>query len=565
MQSSPENDAPLLGELLVQQGLISADQLQVALKEQERTSKKLGTILVELGFLTEKVMALSLQQDDSKLDLLNMSLDATFIQRFPKEMALRHRVLPLSILNNCIRVASEDLRNIAAFDAVRQIYGTELTVIPLSSDKTAINTVIDNVYEHNVQVPELIQQMEDWQQQSLNQNNKKNTVLNVQAEAGPAVRLVEGILLDAIRKGVSDIHWEPDEKFVRVRYRIDGVMQQFTTFHKQFWMPLCLRLKIIAGMNIAQPRIPQDGRITIHNGLREVDMRVASHPTIHGENIVVRVLDREKSIMPLASLGFEQTKVQQMQQMLSKPEGIIVITGPTGSGKTTTLYSLLNNINDIQKNIMTLEEPVEYQLDIIRQTEIHSEAEGAAKFSFADGIRSILRQDPDIILVGESRDEETANMALRAAMTGHQVFTTLHTNDAISAISRFIDLGVSPGILAGNMIAIMAQRLVRRLCINCKIQRHADEYIQSILKQDSYYVAQGCEQCHHTGYRGRVCVSEILTFNDELDDLIAASAPRSQIKQAAKENGFVNMAEDSIDKVRQGVTSMEEIQTRVKL
>jgi len=374
------------------------------------------------------------------------------------------------------------------------------------------------------------------------------------------VRLVNAIIMDAVKVGASDLHFEPEGQFVRLRYRVDGVLQQIRAFHKDYWPAISVRIKIVSGMNIADTRNPQDGRMGLNVAGREVDFRVASHPTVHGENIVIRVLDKQKSLKPLDELGFSEHNVKVMNTLLKRPEGIIVITGPTGSGKTTTLYAMLGSINNIGVNIMTLEDPVEYELPLIRQSSIRE----AGGMGFSDGVRSILRQDPDIVFIGEVRDMDTATMALRAAMTGHQVYTTLHTNDALGAVPRLIDLGLSQSMLAGHIIGILAQRLIRRLCPHCKKARQATEDECKILGVDGddapqIYDPVGCHMCNNPGYRGRVATIEILAFNEKLDELISRDASRYELKEAAIASGFKTMSDDGVGKVLAGETSIEEL------
>ncbi len=380
------------------------------------------------------------------------------------------------------------------------------------------------------------------------------------------VRLVNAMLIDAVKQGASDIHFEPEQAFLRIRYRIDGVLQQIRVLHKQYWSGLAVRLKIISGLDITEIRAPQDGRIHMHLFGRQVDFRVSTHPTIYGENIVLRVLDRERSVIAMENMEISSAIKHQLHSILARPEGLIVITGPTGSGKTTTLYSMLSSLNHPQVNIMTLEDPVEFPLNMLRQTSV---GEGN-KIDFANGIRSILRQDPDIILVGEIRDEDTAKMAFRAAMTGHQVFATLHTNSVFGVIPRLKDLNISPDIMAGNMIGILAQRLVRVLCRACKAEYIPDDQEYKILgmnHEDSspIYHAVGCEICRFTGYSGRMAIMELLSVDAEINALISRHAPIAEIEIKALENGFLTMAQDGIRLIREGYTSITELMRVINL
>ncbi len=380
------------------------------------------------------------------------------------------------------------------------------------------------------------------------------------------MRLVDALLNDAVKRSASDIHFEPEQGFLRIRYRIDGVLRQIRSLHKNYWAAMVVRLKVMSGMNIAETRAPQDGRISLMLSGHQVDFRVSSQPTTHGENIVLRILDRDKGIVPLEDLGLHPEDLKTMKLMLARPEGIILVTGPTGSGKTTTLYSILSYINTEGINIMTLEDPVEYPMAMIRQTSVNE----VVKLDFASGIRSMMRQDPDVILVGEIRDQETAEMAFRAAMTGHQVYSTLHTNSSIGAIPRLMDLGVLPDIMAGNIIGVIAQRLVRKLCAHCKAPYTPDQATRRLLGVDAederpIYQAVGCARCDNMGYRGRVAIMELFKLDAEIDELIARRATGREIRAAASAKGFRSLAEDAISRVLLGQTSLEEISRVVDL
>ncbi|HLO64163.1 MAG TPA: GspE/PulE family protein, partial [Azonexus sp.] len=381
------------------------------------------------------------------------------------------------------------------------------------------------------------------------------------------VRLIDAILTDAVKREASDIHFEPEANFLRIRYRIDGMLRQIRALHKSYWPAMTVRIKVLSGMNIAEMRAPQDGRIGLTVSGRPIDFRVASQPTIHGENIVLRILDRQKGIVPLEDLGLTEEHLHQLKLMISRPEGIILVTGPTGSGKTTTLYSVLNHINSEGIHIMTLEDPVEYPMAMVRQTSVAE----AAKLDFANGIRSMMRQDPDVILVGEVRDAETAEMAFRAAMTGHQVYTTLHTNSAIGAVPRLLDIGVLPDILAGNIIGIIAQRLIRRLCEHCKTPYHAESHEIRLLgplgegPHPVLFRPTGCELCDFQGYRGRVAIMELLRIDAGIDELIALRATTHEIRNRALLQGFKTLADDGMQRVLDGVTSLEELARVVDL
>ena len=376
----------------------------------------------------------------------------------------------------------------------------------------------------------------------------------------PVVRLIDSLLADATLRGASDIHFEPEPQFLRIRYRIDGVLRQVRSLHMRYWSAMVVRLKVMARMNIAETRAPQDGRISLSISGRPVDFRSAVQPTIHGENFVLRILDRKRGIVPITGLGLSETQLTLLQLMLSRPEGILLVTGPTGSGKTTTLYSILGHLNSEGVNIMTLEDPVEYPMPVIRQTSLSD----AVKMDFAEGIRSMMRQDPDIILVGEGRDKDTAEMAFRAAMTGHQVFSTLHTNSAIRSIPRLVDLGIQPDVLAGNVIGIVAQRLVRTLCQACKAPDSPSPIEAQLLgltrgESARVYRPVGCPACESQGYKGRMSILELLKFDADLDELVTRRASLKTMSEHLRQHGFVTMAEDGMRRVREGLTTVEEV------
>ena len=378
--------------------------------------------------------------------------------------------------------------------------------------------------------------------------------------------LVGALLVDAVKRGASDVHFEPEFAFLRIRYRIDGVLEQVRSLHKNYWPGIAVRIKVISGMNIAETRAPQDGRLSLNLNGRPVDFRVSSQPTIWGENIVLRVLDREKSIISLEQMKLPKPVMSKLNLMLARPEGILVLTGPTGSGKTTTLYSLLAKLNVESVNIMTLEDPVEYPVAMMRQTSVSE----MAKVDFANGIRSIMRQDPDIILVGEVRDKETAEMAFRAAMTGHQVFTTLHTNSALGAFPRLLDIGIAPDIMAGNIIGIIAQRLVRVLCTYCKeaYTPSAEErqLLGAALEGDAkIFRPVGCNRCNHRGYRGRTTVMEILHMDADMDELVARRASPRELRDTALSKNFRSLAEEGVARVAEGSTSLAEVARAIDL
>ena len=545
-----------IGDKLIALGIISQDQLQIALLEQKNSKKMLGSILVDMGFVTESAIGEVLAESagTQKFDPKTTMLDSSVIRQIPKELAVRHKVLPISQEDGKVYLAMSDVYNILAIDQVRRNFPRGTKIVPMFCTETEILELIDQYYQYEMSIDGILREIETGIRENTRYlDGKQEGYIN------PTVRLVNSLLIDAIKIGASDIHFEPEGSFLRLRYRIDGQMTQIRSFHRDYWSAMVVRLKIMAGMNIAETRSPQDGRISYNVLGRDVDFRVATQPTVYGENIVMRLLDKAKSLVPLENLGFSDYKIKLLKRLLKRPEGIIIVTGPTGSGKTTTLYSVLNYINSIDVNIMTLEDPVEYQLPLIRQTNIK---EGS--IDFLHGIKSLMRQDPDIIFIGEVRDEETAIMAVRAALTGHQVYTTLHTNDALGAIPRLGDIGVPAHLLAGSLICSIAQRLARKLCPACKTPRKATREEARIMDCDqddppTVYEPVGCDKCKGKGYKGRVAITEILRIDEGLDELISTHATRNSMLEYALDNGFIPMAMDGIDKVIAGDIDLQEL------
>ncbi len=554
-----------LGSLLIQKGVISEDQLRIALIEQKRTGEPLGKLLISLGFVTDATIreALSENLGQQSTDLSNMVIDATALKMISKEVAKRYKVFPVVYNKNqrTLMLAMSDTSNIVALDQINAMIGKESTLTPMLASESDINKAIDQYYGFELSIDGILHEIETGEitEQSL------KTVSDEYSQ--PLVRLMDAILADAVQQNASDIHFEPEQFFLRIRYRIDGILRQIRSLHKNYWPAMAVRLKVMSNMNIAETRAPQDGRISIRFSGRQIDFRASAQPTAHGENVVLRILDRAKGIVPLDGLGLDEDALTMLKLMLARPEGIILITGPTGSGKTTTLYSILNHINTESVNIMTLEDPVEYPMNMIRQTSVNE----SVKMGFANGIRSMMRQDPDIILIGEIRDDETAEMAFSAAMTGHQVYSTLHTNSAIGAIPRLQDIGILPDIMAGNIIGIVAQRLIRRLCPHCKQGEAAGEIERRLLglhtdaPETVIYRAVGCDRCDHQGYKGRMSIMELLKINSELDDLIARRETVREIRKAALSNGFRPLADDGVRRVLDGSTSLDEISRVVDL
>jgi len=550
-----------IGEKLIDLGLISKDQLEIALREQVKSRKLLGAILIQMNFITESALGevLAESSGSERFDAKSTMLDTALLELVPREICMRNKVIPVEQAGGVVKLAMVDVYNVLAIDQVRRHLDKNVKIIPVYCTETEIGDLIERYYNYDLSIDGILREIETGIRDKGQLDGREEGYVN------PTVRLVNALLIDAIKQGCSDIHFEPEGSFLRLRYRLDGSLQQIRSFHRDYWPAILVRIKIMSGMNIAETRSAQDGRINMVALGREVDFRVATQPTVHGENVVLRILDKSKSLVAIDKLGLSEHNLELLKRCIKRPEGIIVVTGPTGSGKTTTLYSVLNYINSIDVNIMTLEDPVEYQLPLIRQTNVR---EGT--IDFQSGIKSLMRQDPDIIFIGEVRDEETAIMAVRAALTGHQVYTTLHTNDALGAIPRLGDIGVPPHLLAGSLVCTMAQRLARRLCVSCRSPRLATEEECRIMQMDAtnpptVHEAVGCEKCNYKGYKGRLGVHEILRIDRGLDELIATKATRNHLLEYALEQGFVPMVQDGISKVLAGEIDIPELINTVDL
>jgi general secretion pathway protein E/type IV pilus assembly protein PilB len=530
-----------------------------------KSNQPVGKLLVSLGFVSEATLrdALGESLGQKSVDLAHAIVDPAALRLVPRDVAKRHNLLPMdySPEQRRLTIAISDTNDIVALDKLRALVPHELLIETLLAGESEIARAIDQYYGHELSIDGILHEIETGE------IDYRSLAVSMDEYSQPVVRLVDALLTDAVKREASDIHFEPEASFLRIRYRIDGILRQIRALHKSYWAAMAVRIKVMSGMNIAETRAPQDGRISLNISGRLVDFRVAAQPTIHGENIVLRILDRQKGIVPLEQLGLDDQQMEALKLMIARPEGIILVTGPTGSGKTTTLYSVLNHINQEGQNIMTLEDPVEYPMAMIRQTSVAE----AAKLDFANGIRSMMRQDPDVILVGEIRDADTAEMAFRAAMTGHQVYSTLHTNSAIGAIPRLLDIGILPDIMAGNIIGIVAQRLLRRLCPHCRKPYTAQPHERRLLGMDRagqapmLYRPGGCEHCDFQGYRGRLAIMEVLRLDGDIDELIARRATHREIRTAALGKGFRALAEDGLRRALDGSTSIDEVARVVDL
>ncbi len=546
-----------IGERLIALGSLSEDQLRIALHEQKNKPGLMGETLARLGFITQDTLAvvLAAQAGIEPVDLSQTILDPELLRRLPKSAAARCRAIPLRLSARRLEIAMADPFDVVAMDEIRRHFPRPLEIAPRAASRAAIEAILDHHYDAAASIDEILRELETGE-------------ASPQADSyeHPIIRLVNLLLFEAARRGASDVHFEPENNFVRVRYRLDGTLRQVRALHRSHWPALSHRLKIMSGMNIADTRSIQDGRFQLQIGGGEVDFRAAVMPTVWGETLALRLLDHRRSLLPLEALGYGPAAEKALRKIAEKPQGITLITGPTGSGKTTTLYSLLRYLSSPDVHIATLEEPVEFQLDLIRQTAIQ-DSQG---LGFAEGVRGLLRMDPDIIFLGEVRDSETAQMALRAAMTGHQVYSTLHCNEALGAVPRLIDLGLNPRTLAGNLSGLAAQRLVRKLCPHCKRRRRASAEECAVLRADpalppTIAEAEGCAHCEHTGRKGRTVIAEILPLSSALDELIAADAPRRDLLAQARAEGFLTMQEDGIAKVLAGEIALADLRRAVDM
>jgi len=542
-----------LGDILIESVLVSKDELEQALRRQEQTGEPLGKAIVNLGYLSEYELleALSKQLDVPYLTLSNYLLNAEIAKLIPEEMARKYMVIPLFKIEKTLTVGINDPTNIVALDEISRHTGYE--VEPVLCADHEIKEALDEVYGV---ASSMDRTMEEYQTSS----NGETTQGEGEAEV-PIINIVNLIFKRALKVNASDIHLNPEEDKLRVRFRIDGVLEEVWSQPKRFQDAIISRIKVMASLDIAEKRRPQDGRFKITIEDRSIDFRVSTLPTVHGENAVLRLLDPTSVSVELAQLGLNKKLEDSLRRLISVPYGVLLVTGPTGSGKTTTLYASLNELNDVEKNIITIEDPVEYQLEMIRQSNMNPKA----GMTFAAGLRSILRQDPDIVMVGEIRDGETATVAVQAALTGHLVLSTLHTNDAPGALTRLVDMGVEPFLVASATSGILAQRLVRKLCQHCKEPYTPDDAelkslgLGKVKKKLTFHKAVGCKKCRNSGYSGREAVFEILEMNEELRELVLKNASSDTIKRVAIKNGMTTLRHDGLRKVVNGITSVEEV------
>lgn len=542
-----------LGERLVDLGILTPPQLDLALKLQNRTGEMLGEVLVNMGFVSNDILAstLAAQSNVSHINLNRVFIEPSIIKLVDIDFARKHKLIPISLEDKVLTVAMENIFDVSVISELEKSTGFFIDVV--ASTEEDILSALEIYYFGGETLDELIEesiQLASGEQDEIGEKF---------VEEAPIVKLVNQFIIKGIRENSTDIHIEPEEKILRIRYRIDGILILGPSIPKQIQNAIIARIKIISEADIAETRKPQDSRIKFKLGKREIDIRVSFFPTINGENVVLRLLDKGKAVLGLEKLGMDKENIRIFTSTIERPFGMILVTGPTGSGKTTSLYSALSHLNSIEKNIITLEDPVEYEFPIIRQSQINEKID----FTFSAGLRTILRQDPDIILVGEMRDKETIDMSIRAALTGHLVFSTLHTNSSVASITRLVDMGVEPFLISSSVIMIISQRLVRKLCEYCRTTI-SDETIPDnispdvIKKKDTFYKANGCDRCNNTGYKGRIGIFELLNISNSIKNLIEKRATTQEIIDQAKKEGFKTLFEDALEKVHQGIISLDE-------
>ena len=545
-----------LGELLMEAQKITQDQLDQALAAQKRSGERLGRVLIKQGAITEPVLLEVLVQNLGipLVDLSATPPDKEAARLIPMSLAERHGVIPIRKKGNRLTVAMTDPTNFFAIDDLRMV--TQCEIEPVMTMEADILRAIQQTYT-----------VTDLVEKSVSQLQKDEPLFASEIETSedaPVINIVNSLISQAVKNGASDIHLEPMENGLRVRFRIDGVLREATSFPKNIQGSIVSRVKIISNMDIAEKRVPQDGRLQVQEEDRPIDIRASSLPTIYGEKIVLRLLDQKSAILDVDALGFSPDNLEKYKAMYRHSFGMILITGPTGSGKTTTLHSTLNELNTVAKNIITIEDPVEYRLAGINQVQVNNKA----GMTFANGLRSILRQDPNIIMVGEIRDKETAEIAIRAALTGHLVLSTMHTNDAAGAVTRLIDMGIEPFLVASSVLGCVAQRLVRRVCPECRTSYTPDvdspecvlmEGVDSTAVCSMLYKGIGCIHCGNTGFRGRVAIHEVMPMTSKLRDLTIHSYSAAEIERAAVDEGMRTMQQDGIDKALKGFTTISEV------
>ncbi|MFD2133936.1 GspE/PulE family protein [Pseudogracilibacillus auburnensis] len=539
-----------LGDLLVESGLISETQLSTALAE-KLPDEKLGDTLLREGYITEQqlIEVLEFQLGIPHINIFQYPIEQEIVQLVPQEIAKRYQVMPIRSEENQLFVAMADPMDYFAIEELRMATGYQ--IVPAIATKDALQRTITKYYDLQQSLDEV---MGDFSHEETVEET------GITDEDSPIVRLVNQIISNAVAQRASDIHFDPQEVELKIRYRVDGVLMTERTLPKHMQNVIIARLKIMANLNITESRVPQDGRIKLSVNFKPIDIRISTLPSIYGEKIVMRILDLSNALDRLDKIGFSTRNEQTFKSMISVPNGIVLITGPTGSGKSSTLYAALHHLNEEAVNIITIEDPVEYQLTGINQVQVNE----AVGMTFATGLRSILRQDPDIVMIGEIRDIETAQISIRASLTGHLVLSTLHTNSAVAALTRLIDMGVEPFLISSSLTGVVAQRLVRRICRDCvetvePTDREREIFAQSNIQMEHIQRGRGCGNCNNTGYRGRIAIHEVLPITDDIRGLIMSAANSTKIQQEVKKAGMSFLLDDGLDKVKQGLTTTEEV------
>jgi len=544
-----------LGELLISENKITNSQLVEALRLQKERAHILGQVLVSEGYVTEReiIEVLEVQYGISKVDLESYEIKPEVPNLINSKMAKRHKLIPVKLEGTTLSVAMADPLNIFAVDDLKLATGLE--IVPLLATEKTILIAIEQYYKKRSADDTVNEFSHTFTRIGVTDEIDMEQVSQV--NNAPVVKLIDSIILQAAESKASDIHIEPDELFVRIRFRIDGDLSEHMTLKKASLSAIITRVKIMGYMDIAENRVPQDGRVELNFRDHKIDLRISTMPTVHGEKVVIRLLDRSNKVLTVHELGMSNYNMERYQKITRVPHGIILVTGPTGSGKSTTLYATLMELNNIKQNIITVEDPVEYRLQGVNQTQVNIKA----GLTFASCLRAILRQDPDIIMLGEIRDNETAQIAVRAAITGHVVLSTLHTNDTASTVARLVDMGIESYLVASSVVGIVAQRLVKKICNNCKVTYESSEHEARIFATSrvTLHKGMGCNLCSHTGYRGRTAIYEIMPITRKIRDLIDSGASNEKIKDSALEDGMTTLNKSCMELVIEGVTTIDEL------
>ncbi|MBU0635287.1 MAG: Flp pilus assembly complex ATPase component TadA [Candidatus Omnitrophica bacterium] len=559
MSAQDKSKKKRLGEYLIDSGLVTKDQVSKALEEQKKAGARLGQTLIELGLISEEelIVALAKQLDIAHIDVASYVLKQDVVKLIPESVARQYELIILEKVGNNLTVAMSDPLNVFAIDEVQKL--TQCKVEPVICLRSSLFKALDLIYKKSGVAKSAQGYPEQETGAGVRTEGAKEAVFI--SDGHEVIELVEETIAAAVKERATDIHIEPDENCVRVRCRIDGFLREFKTYPHELLPSVVSRIKVLSGLDISEKRVPQDGRFQFELEKHRIDLRVSTLPTVLGEKVVMRILDKALVMMELGKLGFSKDDLAGLNSLIKRPYGMMLVTGPTSSGKTTTLYSALQEINTVEKNILTVEDPVEYRLKMINQVQVNPKA----GLTFAAGLRSFLRQDPNVIMIGEIRDKETAEIAVQSALTGHLVFSTVHTNDAPSTITRLVDMGVESFLVASAVTGILAQRLIRTICHNCKEEfvPVEDSLKNLFLDQDrahiTFYRGKGCENCRGTGYQGRIGIYELMVINDRIRELILKNAPTVALRSEAKTNGMHTLREDGLEKVTLGLTTIEEV------